>query len=73
MDIVLNYVDYYVLTPYVYPTTWKEDDPWRQIASLLLIANVGAYLLYFIVATLSYFLIFDRRLLKHPQVLEVRL
>ncbi|BFZ13798.1 hypothetical protein BsWGS_16837 [Bradybaena similaris] len=70
MDVVLEYADYYILTPYVYPKTWKENDPWRQIASLLLVANIGGYILYFIVASLSYFLIFDRRLLKHPQALE---
>ncbi|CAL1527763.1 unnamed protein product [Lymnaea stagnalis] len=70
MDVVLNYADSYFFTPYVYPDTWKENDPWRQIASLLVVANVGGYLLYFIVASLNYFLIFDKRLLKHSQILE---
>nr|KAI8747321.1 lathosterol oxidase [Biomphalaria glabrata] len=70
MDVVLDYADHYILTPYVYPSTWPENDPWRQIASLLLIANVGGYILYFISATFSYFLIFDHRLMKHPQILD---
>ncbi|XP_005110921.1 lathosterol oxidase [Aplysia californica] len=70
MDLVLNVADHYAFTPYLYPETWKEDDPLRQIASLLIIANIGGYLLYFIVATFSYYTIFDHRLLKHPQILE---
>ncbi|KAH9509229.1 Lathosterol oxidase [Bulinus truncatus] len=70
MDVVLSYADHYFLTPYVYPSSWPENDPWRQIASLLLIANIGAYVLYFITATLSYLFIFDHRLMKHPQILE---
>ena len=71
MDLVLSVADQYVFTPYLYPESWKETDPLRQIASLLIITNVGGYLMYFIVATLSYVFIFDHRLLKHPQILEV--
>ncbi|KAK3585078.1 hypothetical protein CHS0354_004267 [Potamilus streckersoni] len=70
MDIVLNLSDYYVLTPYVYPSTWREDGSLRQILSLLLVTNIGGYLLYFITTTLSYFFIFDRRLMQHPQFLK---
>lgn len=71
MDVVLNYADEYVLTPYVYPTSWLEENPIRQIISLLLITNLGGYALYFIFAALSYQFIFDKRLMKHPLILEV--
>ena len=71
MDEVLNLVDYYVFTPYVYPASWPEDNPWRQLFTLNIIVNVGGILLYLITASLAYFFIFDKRLLKHPQILEV--
>lgn len=70
MDIVLGYADRFVLTPYVYPSTWTEDDPLRQILSLLLITNIGGYILYFMTATINYFTIFDSRLMKHPLFLK---
>ena len=73
MDIVLGYADEYVLTPYVYPSSWTEDDPIRQILSLLLVTNIGGYILYFMTATINYFLIFDSRLMKHPLFIKVRL
>ena len=72
MDVVLNYADKYVLTPYVYPASWSEDNPFRQIISLFLVTNIGGYVLYFISATLSYIFIFDKRLLKHPLILQVK-
>ncbi|ESP01970.1 hypothetical protein LOTGIDRAFT_206094 [Lottia gigantea] len=70
MDLVLNICDQYFFTPYIYPTEFKPDDPYRQIISLLVIANIGGYLLYLIVASFSYFFIYDRRLTKHPQFLK---
>lgn len=73
MDIVLGYADEYVLTPYVYPSNWTEDEPLRQILSLLLVTNIGGYILYFMTATINYFLIFDSRLMKHPLFIKVRL
>ena len=71
MDIVLNLADHYLLTPYVYGPDWPENEPIRQLLSLLVITNIGGYLLYFLVATFSFYAIFDKRLLKHPQILEV--
>lgn len=71
MDLVLNAADYYFFTPYVYPATWPEDEPFRQIISLLLVTNLGALVLYFLFATLSYYFIFDHDLKKHPHFLEV--
>lgn len=70
MDIVLQYVDYYYFTPYVYPVTWPEDGPMRQFLSLLVVTNLGAVVLYFLFGTVSYFFIFDHNLKKHPQFLE---
>ncbi|KAL7981565.1 hypothetical protein Chor_005653 [Crotalus horridus] len=70
MDLVLDYADSYILTPYVYPATWLEDDAFRQIISLSIITNLGAFAVYFLFATLSYYLLFDHKLKKHPQFLE---
>ncbi|EAW67521.1 sterol-C5-desaturase (ERG3 delta-5-desaturase homolog, fungal)-like, isoform CRA_c [Homo sapiens] len=70
MDLVLRVADYYFFTPYVYPATWPEDDIFRQAISLLIVTNVGAYILYFFCATLSYYFVFDHALMKHPQFLK---
>lgn len=70
MDLVLNVADRYFLSSYVYPLTWQEDDVTRQFISLLLIVNIGGAILYLSVATISYFFVFDKRLLGHPQILE---
>uniref|UniRef100_A0AAY5EJ86 Fatty acid hydroxylase domain-containing protein n=1 Tax=Electrophorus electricus TaxID=8005 RepID=A0AAY5EJ86_ELEEL len=72
MDLVLNVSDYYVFTPYVYPSSWPEDEPLRQIIGLLVVTNFSAALLYLGLAALSYYFIFDHNLMKHPQFLEVR-
>jgi lathosterol oxidase len=70
MDIALAFADKYVFTPYVYPSSWPESDTLRQFISLNIITDIGGALLYLITATISYFLVFDKRLLKHPQILE---
>ncbi|XP_063167067.1 lathosterol oxidase isoform X2 [Candoia aspera] len=70
MDLVLACADSYILTPRVYPATWPEDDPFRQIISLFVITIMGATVLYFLFATLSYYVLFDHSLMKHPQFLE---
>ncbi|XP_072886107.1 lathosterol oxidase [Hemitrygon akajei] len=69
MDIVLHYADYYFFTPYVYPSSWPEDGTLRQLISLLVVTNLGAAAIYFCFGTLSYYLIFDHTLKKHPQYL----
>lgn len=71
MDLILNAADYYFFTPYVYPTSWREDEPLRQIIGLLVITNISAALLYLGLGALSYYFIFDHTLMKHPQFLEV--
>lgn len=63
---MLNYADQYFLTPYVYPSSWSEDDPVRQVVSLFLVTNIGGYLLYLITATISYLFLYDKRLMEHP-------
>lgn len=72
MDLVLNVADHYVLTPYVYPASWPEDGALRQVLSLLVVTNLGAAVLYLGLGALSYYLVFDHNLKKHPHFLEVR-
>jgi hypothetical protein len=71
MDIALEYADHYFFTPYIYPESWPESDVLRQFISLNLITDAGGAIMYLVCASLSYILIFDKRLLKHPQTLEV--
>ena len=71
MDIVLDFADDHLLSPYVYPVSWKEDDFIRQALSLFVIVNLSGYALYLITAYLSYIFMFDKRLMKHPQFLKV--
>ena len=69
MDLVLNAADEYVLTPYVYPSTWPEDDLLRQGLSLYAITILGGYFLYLSMACFSYVFIYDKNLMRHPQYL----
>ena len=71
MDVLLDYTDDKFFTPYIYPVTWRPDEPLRQLINLFLITNVGGALLYLSSGTISFFLLFDRELMKHPQFLEV--
>jgi len=73
MDVVLQFCDDYVFTPFIYPASWPVDNAWRQLLSLNLIADIGGILLYLIIGSISYFFVFDRRLLRHPLILEVHL
>lgn len=70
MDLVLNVLDANLLTPYVYPETWPEDDIIRQFISLLAVVNMGGYVLYLSIATLNFYFIFDHVLMKHPLFLK---
>jgi len=72
MDIVLNIYDKWLLTPYVYPKEgWPEDDLIRQIISLTLLINIHAVILYFSLASFSYFFLFDKKQMDHPLFLKV--
>ena len=70
MDLVLAVCDRHLLTPYVYPSTWPECSLLRQYISLYIITTFGGWLLYISFATLSYFLVFDHRLMKHHLFLQ---
>nr|XP_023669396.1 lathosterol oxidase isoform X2 [Paramormyrops kingsleyae] len=70
MDLVLSFADRYFFSPYVYPESWPEDEPVRQIIGLLVVTNLGAAILYLVMGYLSYYFIFDHDLMKHPQFLE---
>lgn len=78
MDLALDFLDYHLLTPYVYPTSWPEDNLFRQLLSLYCLTAVGGWLLYIGIATLSYFFLFDSRYKLHPnflpnqELLEIR-
>jgi lathosterol oxidase len=49
---------------------WARDNIYRQSISILLITQIGATFLYLGLSTLSYYLIFDRRLEHHPRFLK---
>jgi len=70
MDLVLDFLDHYLFTPYIYPTTWPENDLLRQFVSLFLVANFGGVILYFCLASFSFLFVFDRMLMQHPLILE---
>ena len=70
MDLVLNFLDQYLFTPYVYPGTWTENDLLRQVGSLFLVTNIAVLILYFCLASFSFVFVFDRTLMQHPLILE---
>ena len=47
-----------------------RENIWRQTTSLFVIALLGAYALYFLFCSISYYFIFDRRLEHHPRFLK---
>ncbi|KAJ4420221.1 c-5 sterol desaturase [Neurospora sp. IMI 360204] len=53
-----------------YGSAWPRDNILRQCASILLITQVGATLLYWVFSAFSYYFIFDRRLEYHPRFLK---
>lgn len=70
MDLVLDFVDHYFFTPYVYPDTWPVDYWPRQLVSLFALMMVGGVFLYLSTAALSYHFLFDKRLMLHPQFIK---
>ena len=73
MDVVLEATDTHFFTPFVYPEWLKEENIVRQLISLNILVDLGGAFLYLLLASLSYKFIFDKELLKHPQILEVSL
>ncbi|XP_032378692.1 lathosterol oxidase [Etheostoma spectabile] len=70
MDHVLNIADSYICTPYVYPASWPEDWAPRQIISLWVLTNLGALLIYLGFGALSFYYVFDHKLMTHPQFIK---
>ena len=70
MDLVLDAADRFVLTPYVYPSSWAEDSILRQSLSLYLLLLVGGVITYLGTAMLSYIFLFEHELKKHPLYLK---
>ena len=66
MDLVLSRLDEYLLTPYVYPESWPENNSFRQLLSLYVLTGLGGWLVYFISASVGYFYLFDKRYRRHP-------
>ncbi|XP_033824367.1 lathosterol oxidase-like [Periophthalmus magnuspinnatus] len=70
MDHVLNFMDYYIFTPLVYPVSWPESNTMRQILSLWIITILGAELLYLGFGAFNFYYVFDHELMKHPQFIK---
>jgi len=70
MDLVLDFCDQAVLTPYVYPTDIPEDNIYRQFFSLWIISSLSGAFLYLTCSTLSYIFLFDKKLRLHKQFLQ---
>lgn len=70
MDLVLGVLDKNLLTPYVYPPSWQEDNLFRQLLTLYVVTAVGGWILYIGTASLSYIFLFDKRYKLHPNFLE---
>ena len=69
MDLVLDFLDQNLLTPYVYPSSWLEDNLYRQFLTLYLVTTIGGWILYIVTGSLSYWLLFDKRYKLHPKFL----
>eukprot|EP00049_Salpingoeca_infusionum_P017099 m.351750 g.351750 ORF g.351750 m.351750 type:complete len:283 (-) comp16338_c0_seq1:245-1093(-) len=65
MDLILDFLDPRLFTPYVYPESMPADNPIRQFISLWLVSTIGASILYLSCAALSYHFLFDKRLRNH--------
>lgn len=63
-------VDPTIAASSVQESLFPRDSILRQLISLLLVAWGGSMILYFSVSTISYYLLFDRRLEHHPRFLK---
>ncbi|KAF8599656.1 putative sterol delta 5,6-desaturase [Ceratobasidium sp. AG-I] len=57
-------------TPAMSASAWPRDYIPRQLVSLTLVTLIGIHVLYFLFAALSYYLIFDHDMMKHPKFLK---
>lgn len=69
MDLVLDTLDKYLLTPYLYPQSWEEGNVFRQLLTLYVMTALGAWMFYFITASMSYLFLFNKRYKLHPNFL----
>jgi hypothetical protein len=69
MDIVLNVFDDAFFDK-LYFGLLERGDGLRQLLSLYFIVTIGGAILYLILATLSYHLIFDKSLMKHKRFIK---
>ena len=69
MDLVLQFIDSTLLTPYVYPDTWHEDCLVRQTITTWFILLISAWLLYLVFASISFYFMFDHSLMKDTKFL----
>ena len=51
-------------------SAWPRDYVPRQLVSLTVITLIGIHILYFVFASLSYYLIFNHEMMKHPRFLK---
>ena len=66
MDLILKVLDENILSPYLYPTSWPEDNIFRQFLTLYMLTAVGGWVLYIGTATFAYVFLFDKRYKLHP-------
>jgi lathosterol oxidase len=53
-----------------YMSIWPRDNLYRQLITLYFIVWIFGLVVYFLFASLSYFLIFDKRTLHHPKFIK---
>lgn len=53
-----------------YMSSLNRDHPGRQVATLFFITWLFGLLVYFVFATLSYYIIFDKRTMNHPRFIK---
>mmetsp|Transcript_9064 Transcript_9064/g.10358 ORF Transcript_9064/g.10358 Transcript_9064/m.10358 type:complete len:280 (-) Transcript_9064:77-916(-) len=71
MDDVLEVCDRLFFEPYVYSDAWPpKGSIARQTHSLWWILLLGAYATYLSFATLNFYFVFDKNLLKHKKILK---
>ena len=70
MDLLLHVLDRNILTPCIYPSSWSEDNIYRQFLTLYMVTTVGGWFLYMGTATFAYIFLFDKRYKLHPNFLS---
>lgn len=69
MDLVLSFCDEYFLNDF-YPKSLKPEDALRQSLSIFSISLIGVTVLYFSLASLNYFFLYDHENMKSPKFLK---